>query len=762
MRTNAQPPLENESPVVSRPASGAGGAKAILQTLRHAARYMGPRRALKLLDANQSHGFDCPGCAWPEAREERSSFEFCENGAKAIASEATRDRINAAFFAEWSIEALGKQSDFWLNAQGRLTEPMVLRRGGTHYEPISWSDAFALVADRLRALSSPDRAAFYTSGRTSNEAAFLYQLFARQLGTNNLPDCSNMCHESSGVGMAEALGVGKATVTLDDFSLADAIFVIGQNPGTNHPRMLSTLKEARARGCTIVSVNPMEEVGTRRFAHPQDPVDILGGGADLAQLFVHVRVNGDVALLKGIMKVMLEREAEAPGTVLDRDFIEEHTSGFDAFADALARVSWDEILVESGVERHVIEHAARVVMEAERTIICWAMGITQHKNGVANVQEIINLLLLRGNIGRPGAGACPVRGHSNVQGDRTMGISERMPDAFLDRLEREFSFKAPRAHGMDAVDTIRAMLAGDVDVFFAMGGNFLSATPDTERTAEGLRRCKLTVQVSTKLHRGHLVTGEEALILPCLGRTEVDMQAAGPQFVTVENSMSVVSSSRGTLAPASDALKSEVAIVCELARATLGQQSRVDWEGLAGDYGVIREHISRVVPELHHFAERIQEPGGFYLGNSARERVFRTETERARFTIHPIPHHDLRGGRLLMMTVRSHDQYNTTVYGLDDRYRGVENGRRIIFMNAEDIAERGLTAGALVDITSHAGDGERVAERFAVVPYALPRSCAATYFPETNVLVPLDSVADRSNTPTSKSIIISVKPSATA
>jgi molybdopterin-dependent oxidoreductase alpha subunit len=756
-RTNAQPPLEHDLAVVTRPAGGAGGAGAIFQTLRHAARHLGAKRALKLLDANQTSGFDCPGCAWPEAREERSSFEFCENGAKAIASEATRDRITRAFFEEWSVERLAEQSDFWHNEQGRLTEPMLLRRGGTHYEPISWSDAFARIASHLRAMPSPNRAAFYTSGRTSNEAAFLYQLFVRQLGTNNLPDCSNMCHESSGTAMLDALGVGKATVTLEDFELADAIFIIGQNPGTNHPRMLSTLKEARARGCTIVSINPMDEAGTRRFAHPQDPVDVLGGGADLAQLYVPVRVNGDVALLKGIMKVMLEHEARAPGSVLDRAFIDAHTDGFDAFAAALAEVGWDQILVESGVERHVIEHAARVAMESQRTIVCWAMGITQHKNGVGNVQEIINLLLLRGNIGRPGAGACPVRGHSNVQGDRTMGIWEKAPDAFLDRLEREFSFTAPREHGKDAVATIRAMLAGEIDVFIAMGGNFLSATPDTERTAAGIRNCKLTVQISTKLHRGHLVTGEEALILPCLGRTEIDHQAAGEQFVTVENSMSVVSMSRGTLPPASEHLKSEVSIVAGLARATLGDRSSVDWEGLASDYDQIREHIARVVPGFHDFAERVREPGGFYLGNSARERVFRTATSKARFTIHAIPHHDLRGGRLLMMTIRSHDQYNTTVYGLDDRYRGIRGGRRIIFMNEEDIAERGLAAGDLVDITSHFDDGERVAERFAVVSYRLPRSCAATYFPEANVLVPLDSVADRSNTPASKSIVISVR-----
>jgi molybdopterin-dependent oxidoreductase alpha subunit len=758
--TLAQPPLETDRPQVGAPSTAAGGAASIVQTLRHATRHMGPRRALRLLDVNQVRGFDCPGCAWPEPKEHRSAFEFCENGAKAVASEATLRRADPAFFAAHSIAELGARSDHWLNEQGRLTEPMLLGRGKTHYEPISWDAALDLVAGELRALASPDRAAFYTSGRTSNEAAFLYQLFARQLGTNNLPDCSNMCHESSGTAMHEALGVGKATVTLDDFALADAIFVIGQNPGTNHPRMLSTLKEARERGAAIVAVNPLDEVGTRRFAHPQDPVDVLGRSHPLATLFVQVRINGDVALLKGIMKVLFEREAEAPGTVFDHAFIEAHTSGFDAFAAALAGVTWDEIVFASGVPRPTIEHAAQVILEAERTIICWAMGLTQHKNGVANVQEIVNLLLLRGNIGRPGAGACPVRGHSNVQGDRTMGIWEKMPAAFLDRLADEFGFEPPRAHGKDTVGTIRAMLAGDIDVFFAMGGNFLSAAPDTERTAEGLQKCKLTVHVSTKLHRGHLVTGDAALILPCLGRTEIDEQDGVAQFVTVENSMCVVSLSQGVLPPASPSLRSEVWIVCELARRALAGRSKVDWQALSRDYDGVREHIARVVPGFEGFNARVRETGGFYLGNAARERVFRTSTDKARFTVHPIPRHDLGGGRLLMMTIRSHDQYNTTVYGQDDRYRGIANGRRVVFMNPDDIAERGLSAGDVVDITSHAADGERTAERFTVVSYALPRQCTATYFPEANVLVPLDSVADRSRTPTSKSVIITVQRSA--
>lgn len=761
VRTSAQPPLETHAPSLHAPPAGAGGTGAIVNTMRHAVKHMGVRRSLTLLGTNQMQGFDCPGCAWPEPDHDRSSFEFCENGAKAVASEATLARIDRDFFRRYSVAELGEKSDYWLNEQGRLTEPMVLRKGATHYTPLSWDEAFELVASHLRRLESPHRAAFYTSGRTSNEAAFLYQAFVRMLGTNNLPDCSNMCHESSGHAMAESLGVGKGTVTLDDFAQADAIFVVGQNPGTNHPRMLSTLKEAKLRGATIVSVNPMDEAGTRKFAHPQDPVDVIGGGVDLQSLFVQVRVNGDVALFQGIAKALLEAEDEAPGSVLDHAFLAEHTSDFEPYAAHVRSVSWEALEVGSGVPKETILRAAAVMRESKATIICWAMGVTQHKNGVDNVREIVNVLLLRGNVGRPGAGACPVRGHSNVQGDRTMGIWEKMPESFLSALGRELGFSPPREEGYDTVATIEAMLDGKLDVFFGMGGNFLSATPDTERVASGMRACKLTAHVATKLNRGHLVTGEEALLLPCLGRTETDLQASGPQFVTVENSMSVVSMSKGTLPPASPTLKSEVAIVAGIAEKTLAPRATLDWSALVADYDRIRELIARVVPGFSDFAARVREPGGFYLGNAARDRVFRTHTEKARFSVHPIAHHDLSGGRLLMMTLRSHDQYNTTVYGLDDRYRGIENGRRLIMMNADDIAARGLSQGDYVDLVGHAEDGStRVAEHFLVVPYGLPRSCCATYFPETNVLVPLESYAEGSRTPASKSVVITVHRSA--
>ncbi len=577
-------------------------------------------------------------------------------------------------------------------------------------------------------------------------------------GTNNLPDCSNMCHESSGVGLGETIGVGKGTVSLDDFTLADAIFVIGQNPGTNHPRMLSALEAAARRGCHIISVNPLRERALDRFSHPQDVRDLLTGGTAIAEQFLPVRINGDVALLKGIMKEVLDEEKRRPGQILDHAFIAQHTSGFEEFAAALEAVSWNDIVEQSGLERAQIQHAAQVYFQADRVIACWAMGLTQHKNAVGNIQEVVNLLLLRGNLGKPGAGACPVRGHSNVQGDRTMGIYERPSDQFLDRLGRTFGFDPPRAHGHDVVAAIKAMYEGRAHVFFAMGGNFHSATPDTDYTAEALRRCRLTAHVATKLNRAHLVTGRQALLLPCLGRTELDVQAAGPQFVTVEDSMSVVHSSRGGLAPASEALLSEPAIVAGLAQAVFGAESRVDWQAFVGDYDLIRDRIEQAIPGFEDFNRRVREPGGFVLPNAAAARRFVTSTGKARFTVQPIPRITLNPDQMLMMTIRSHDQYNTTIYGLDDRYRGVYQERRVIFLNRLDIAALGLVERQVVDLIGEFRDERRVAPRFIVVPYEIPRGCAATYFPEANVLVPVDDFADGSRTPVSKSVVIRVVP----
>ncbi|HEX3560678.1 MAG TPA: FdhF/YdeP family oxidoreductase [Pyrinomonadaceae bacterium] len=756
----AQPPEEFTGGEIREAKEVAGGLPAVWESLKHTSREMGLLRGARtLLRLNQKDGFDCPGCAWPDPDGERSHAEFCENGAKAVAEEATVRRVTPEFFREWSVADLSQKSDYWLGKQGRITHPAVLRRGATHYELIDWDEAFKFLAEELNALDSPDEAAFYTSGRTSNEAAFLYQLFVRQFGTNNLPDCSNMCHESSGRALTETIGVGKGTVTLEDFRKASAIFVVGQNPGTCHPRMLTSLQAAKQRGCRIVHINPLPETGLRRFKHPQHPLDLLGSGTQLSDIFLQVRVNGDVPLLKGIMKEVLEEEERRPGEVLDRQFIEEKTHGFEEFARRLGEVGWDELIEQSGVAREEMREAARVFIESPRTIVCWAMGLTQHKNAVANIQEIVNLLLLRGQLGKPGAGACPVRGHSNVQGDRTMGIWERPTEVFLDALAREFDFEPPRRHGLDTVETIRAMHSAQVHVFFALGGNFLSATPDTEFTAEALRRCRLTAHVSTKLNRAHLVTGEQALILPCLGRTERDLQKTGEQFVSVENSMGVVHSSRGSLEPASPQLLSEPAIIARLARATLGERSAINWESVVEDYDRVRDLIGRVIPGFDDYNSRVRRPGGFYLPNLAREGTFETSTGKANFTVHPLPRHELAPGQLLMMTMRSHDQFNTTIYGLDDRYRGVMGERRVVFLNPLDVREQGLSAGQVVDLVGHFEGEERIARRFIVVPYRIPRRCAATYFPEANVLVPVRSVADKSNTPASKSVVISLRPS---
>jgi molybdopterin-dependent oxidoreductase alpha subunit len=735
-------------------AKAAGGVPAIVAAVKSISDEMGLVRGVRtLLQVNQTGGVDCPGCAWPEPDRKRSHFEFCENGAKHVADEATTKRVTPEFFQKWSVAELAEQSDQWLNAQGRLTHPMLLRRDATHYERVSWEDAFELLAAELNSLNYPDQAIFYTSGRTSNEAAFLYQLFVRQFGTNNLPDCSNMCHESSGSALSETIGVGKGTVTLEDFDKAQAIFVIGQNPGTNHPRMLTALEHAKRNVCKLVHINPLPEVGMTRFKHPQHVLGLLGSGTKLADLFLQVRINGDVALLKGISKAVLAREG-----ALDRDFIDSYTDGFESFASALQSVSWDEIVEQSGVARELIEQAAQVFVASERTIFCWAMGLTQHRNAVANIQEIVNLMLMRGQVGKPGAGFCPVRGHSNVQGDRTVGIWERPTESFLDRLGEAFDFEPPRNHGFDTVRAIQAMHDGQAKIFFALGGNFLSATPDTDFTAAALRRCRLTAHVSTKLNRSHVITADRALILPCLGRTEIDVQARRPQFVTTENSMGVVQVSRGSLAPASEELLSEPQIVARLARATFEHRTTVNWEELAGDYDKIRDAIQRVVPGFDDYNARVREPGGFYLPNAARNRVFNTASGKAQFTVHELPEHHLEPDQFLMMTIRSHDQFNTSVYSSNDRYRGISDDRRVVFLNEEDIAAAGLQARQVVDLVSHFEGEQRIARRFTVVPYDIPRRCAATYFPEANVLVPVRSVALKSNTPASKSVVISIRP----
>ncbi|MEU7042496.1 FdhF/YdeP family oxidoreductase [Streptomyces varsoviensis] len=746
-----------DAPDVTAPQHSAAGLPAVAHSLLMARQQMGVRRtALTLLKVNQKDGFDCPGCAWPEP-DHRHTAEFCENGAKAVAEEATLRRVTPDFFATHPVADLAARSGYWLGQQGRLTQPMYLAEGAERYEPVPWERAFDIIAEELTALDSPDEAVFYTSGRTSNEAAFLYQLFAREFGTNNLPDCSNMCHESSGSALTETIGVGKGSVLLEDLYKADLIIVAGQNPGTNHPRMLSALEKAKQGGAKIISVNPLPEAGLERFKNPQKARGLAGNGTPLTDLFLQIRLGGDQALFRILNKLILDTQG-----AVDQEFIDAHTHGFEEFARAARAADWDETIEATGLERTEIERMLRMVLDSRRTIVCWAMGLTQHKHSVPTIQEVVNFLLLRGNIGRPGAGVCPVRGHSNVQGDRTMGIFERPAPAFLDALEKEFGFAPPRAHGLDVVRAIRALRDGDAKVFFAMGGNFVSATPDTEATEAAMRRAHLTVHVSTKLNRSHTVTGARALILPTLGRTERDTQAGGDQFVTVEDSMGMVHASRGRLRPAGPHLLSEPAIVCRLARSVLGPESRVPWDEFEKDYDAIRDRIAAVVPGFEDFNAKVARPGGFALPHAPRDdRRFPTATGKANFTAAPVEYPKAPEGRLLLQTLRSHDQYNTTIYGLDDRYRGIKNGRRVVLVHPDDARARGLADGSYADLVSEWTDGtERRAADFRVVYYPTARGCAAAYYPETNVLVPLDHTADTSNTPASKSVVVRLEPAA--
>ncbi|MCP2260118.1 oxidoreductase alpha (molybdopterin) subunit [Streptoalloteichus tenebrarius] len=762
---------------IREPKDWAAGVTGVMVSAQRGFEQMGATRTVRTLRLlNQREGFDCPGCAWPERPGHRKAIEFCENGVKAVAEEATLRRVGPEFFAKHPVAELAGRTDYWLGQQGRLTHPMVLRPGATHYEPIAWSEAFGLIADELRALSSPHEAVFYTSGRTSNEAAFLYQLLVRCFGTNNLPDCSNMCHESSGAALTETIGVGKGSVSLDDLISADLILVVGQNPGTNHPRMLTALEEAKRDGARIVAVNPLPEAGLMRFKNPQRPSGVVGGGTPLADEFCQIRLGGDQAFFQALGHLLLAAEEAAPGTVMDREFVEKHTHGFAEWAEHVRAVDWAEVDAATGLPREQVARVGRMLAESERTVVCWAMGLTQHRHSVPTIREVVNLLLFRGMIGKPGAGVCPVRGHSNVQGDRTMGIWEKMPESFLAALEAEFGVEVPREHGFDTVEALRAMRDGRARVFLGLGGNFVAATPDTEVVEEALRSCSLTVQVSTKLNRSHVVHGRTALILPTLGRTDRDEQATGEQFVTVEDSMSTVHASRGRLRPASPHLLSEIAIITRLARALFGDDHPVPWADFERGYDLIRESIARVVPGCEDYNRKVRQPDGFILPHPPRdERRFPTATGKANFTVNPLYAPKVPHGRLLLQTMRSHDQYNTTIYGLDDRYRGVSGGRRVVFVHPDDLAELGFGDGELVDLVSEwARDGaaresgptdtegaavvERRAERFRVVAYPTARGCAAAYFPEANALVPLDSTAEVSNTPTSKSVVVRLEP----
>ncbi|MFF3500590.1 FdhF/YdeP family oxidoreductase [Streptomyces sp. NPDC003247] len=746
---------------VSAPKTWATGVPAVGHALGYALGQTSVRRtALTLLSINQAKGFDCPGCAWPEpAPGKRHRNEYCENGAKHISDEATSRRVTAGFFREHPVSELAHRSDYWLNQQGRLTEPMVKRPGSDHYEPIGWDEALGLLADELRALDHPDEALFYTSGRLANEPAFLLQLLARAFGTNNLPDCSNLCHESSGSALNETLGIGKGSVGLDDLYDADLVFVVGQNPGTNHPRMLSALEETKRRGGQVVAVNPLPEAGLLRFKHPQKPRGIVGRGTAVADQFLQIRPGGDLALFQALNRLLLEAEDAAPGTVLDREFIDAHTTGFEDFAAHARTIGWAEVIEATGLTREEIEQVHRRVLAADSVIVCWAMGLTQHKHGVPTIREVVDFLLLRGNIGRPGAGVCPVRGHSNVQGDRTMGIWERMPRSFLDALGEEFSFTPPAAHGLDAVDAIRAMRDGRAKVFLGVAGNFVRATPDSEVTERAMRGCRLTAHISTKLNRSHAVCGRTALILPTLGRSDRDVQAGGEQFMTVEDSMSEVHATRGRLAPASPHLLSEVSIISRLARLTLGDEPGIPWEEFEADYDTVRDRIARVVPGFEDYNTRVRRPGGFRLPNPVNRREFRTPSGKAVFTRNDFTALRAPEGHLILQTLRSHDQWNTVPYAMDDRYRGITGGRRVVLVNAADIARLGLADRDLVDLVSVWEDGgERRAPAFRVIAYPTPEGSAAAYYPETNVLVPLDSVADISNTPTSKAVVVRLEP----
>lgn len=744
---------------LGKPKETAAGIPAVVSAAEHVFSEMNVARGVKaLLNVNQKDGYDCPGCAWPDPDDDRSSIaEYCENGAKAIAEEATTKKLTAEFFSKNSVAELSQLTDFEIGKKGRIAEPLYLPKGGTHYLPISWEDAFKKIANTLNGLASPDEATFYTSGRTSNEAAFLYQLFVRQFGTNNLPDCSNLCHESSRIALIETIGTGKGSVKLEDFYCAEAILIIGQNPGTNHPRMLSALQKAKENGAKIISINPLPETGLISFNDPQSAKGMLGIKARLTDLFLQVKINGDMALLKAIHRLLLEEEEKSPGSVFDKDFIRDHTSGYDLYCNHLKQFDLNDLIRQSGVPEETVRAAAQMLSGKKKIIACWAMGLTQHKNAVDTIKEVVNLLLLKGSIGKPGAGTCPVRGHSNVQGDFTMGIQERPSDALLDKLKAVFGFEPPRKYGFDSVDSINAMHDGRIKLFFAMGGNFLSATPDTVYTAEALRKCKLTVQVSTKLNRSHLIHGEEAIILPTYGRSDKDIIGGEVQFVSCENSMGVIHLSKGSLKPISDQLLSEPMIVCRLAKATFGEKTDPRWDKFMLHYDHIRDAIEETINGFENYNDRVRIPGGFYLPNAAREGKFTTFNGRGEFSIAPLLEHSLADDEYMMMTVRSHDQFNTTIYGLNDRYRGVYNERRVIFMNEKDAERAGLKKGDVVDLFNYHDGKERVAHLFIVIPFNIPERCTATYFPETNVLVPINSVAEKSNTPTSKSVVIKIK-----
>lgn len=758
---SAEPPYKLLDLKLKPPKAWAAGVPAVFHSLDQLVLNASVLRGGRaLFSMNQFDGFDCPSCAWPDPDNERSKLgEYCENGAKALAEEATSKKIGAEFFRENSVYDLAKLTDFEISQLGRIAEPMYLPKGGTHYQPISWDDAFTKIAEKLNALDSPDEAIFYTSGRTSNEATWVYQLFAREFGTNNFPDCSNMCHETSGYALSRSIGIGKGTVKLEDFYDTDLIMIVGQNPGTNSPRMLSALTKGKKNGAKIIAVNPLPEAGLKGFRNPQEVRALLNKPYELSDLYLPVKINGDMALLKALQILVLEEEAKNPGKVLDQEFIENKTTGFNELIEELKRYDLNFLSEECGIPVENLREAAQMIAYKKRIIICWGMGITQQHNGVEMIYNIVNLLLMKGSIGVQGGGACPVRGHSNVQGNRTLLINHHPTTEQLDRLQEYYGFEVPRKGGYDVVNALKAMHEGKVKFMFCMGGNFLSAAPDTTFTAEAMRKLEMSVIVSIKLNRGHLIHGKEALILPVISRSEKDMINGELQHVSTENSMGVIEWSRGVLEPISKHLINETHVACRMAKAVLGEHSVVDWDKFINSYDAVRNDIEQCIPGFENYNERVVQKGGFYLPNGPRDGIFNSEfcPEKAAFNITAVPDNSLAEDEYLMGTTRTHDQFNTVVYGLNDRYRGIFNERRVVMMNEKDIEKAGLKEGDHVDLFNYDDGIERIAPLFIVVKYPIPQKSTMTYFPETNVLVSINNVVNGANMPASKYVRIKIR-----
>ena len=739
-----------------QPKTYAGGIDAVLSSLSYLYKEAGMNRSRKLIaNFNQFGGFECTGCAWPNPDSNRSRFEFCENGAKNISSAATNKLIKSDFFEKWPVGELLLVPEYWLEQQGRLAEPMFLDENSTHYKPVSWDEAYRIIAGELKELSHPDEAVFYASGRTSNEAAFLYQLFARTLGTNNLPNSANICHEPSGKALAMGLGFGKSSVTLDDFPKAEAIFIFGHNPGSNHPRMLSSLQAAVRNGCKIVAVNPMPEASLMGFADPQEAASYFGKQTPMSKLYIQPMINGDLAFVRGIVKALLEIE-DRQGGILDTGFIDQCCSGFEAYKQVVADTPWDELVSKSGVNKSQILEAAGIYIRSKSSIACWCLGITHHRNSVETIREIINLMLLKGNIGKPGAGVCPVRGHSNIQGIRTLGVGENMPASFLDSIEKNFQIKVPRNPGLSVIPAIKSMAGGNVKILFSLGGNLASAVPDTEYTETAMLNLRLTVMMSTKLNRSHLVTGKKALILPCLSRLDEDFQNGVKQVVTVEDAMCKIGVSKGCLPVQSAGMKSEVTLIAELASETFGNNSPVEWKKLGSDYHYLRSVIADVVPALKEIAGAGHSNKGFCLDNPLRKRIFNTSDGKAQFSCHRLNMDAPASGELFLMSIRSHDQFNTSVFGLNDRYRGITNERRVLFMNREDMQKRNIAPEQLVEINSFYDGKHRMVDGYYAIPYPVKQGCVAAYFPEINALLSINNKNELCHTPAFKSVSVQV------